>query len=112
MSTKLSVLLLYRRIFTQQKFRIAIDTVIGVCVAWAVALLLATLFQCQPISKAWIPDLGGTCIDLQKLYYGTSISNLILDVVINLMPVREIWKLQINRRQKIVLMVIMTLGLV
>lgn len=55
--------------------------------------------------------MAGTCMDLQKLYYGTSISNMILDVVINLMPARAIWNLQINLRQKILLMIVMSLGL-
>jgi hypothetical protein len=51
--TKVSILLLYRRIFAIDKFLRLIWIVMAVVVAYGVVSILATIFQCQPLHKAY-----------------------------------------------------------
>ena len=110
-SAKAAVLLLYLRIFTVRRFRIAIYLVGTLCLLWFVAAFFIFLFQCQPVNKGWVPNTPGACLDLRNVYYGTSASNSILDIIVTVMPIRVIWKLKLARKQRVVLTLIMCLGL-
>ena len=109
-SAKLSILLYYGRIFTLGRFRQALYAVGSICTLWCVLVVFVTLFQCSPVRKGWEPGLEGSCLNLRTIYYGTAISNMILDVIINVLPVKMVWKLQLPLRQRMLLMVIMGLG--
>ena len=50
------------------------------------------------------------CIDLKAYYDGIAGSNMALDVIILIMPLRMIWKLEISRVKKFVTLGIMMLG--
>ena len=45
------------------------------------------------------------------MYYSFTISNMVLDVIINVMPVHLIWKLQLSIKKKILLTFIMLIGI-
>ena len=110
---KISILLFYRRIFnTIVTFRYAIYIIGGFCLLWFLVVMLVSALQCQPVSYAWDKSLvGGTCIDLRAMYYGFTISNMVLDVIINVMPVRLIWKLHLSIKKRILLTFIMLFGI-
>ena len=109
---KISILLFYRRVFnTIVAFRYAIYVVGGFCLLWFMVVMLVSALQCQPVSYAWNKMVDGTCIDLRAMYYGFTISNMVLDVIINVMPVRLIWKLQLSIKKKILLTFIMLIGI-
>lgn len=78
---------------------------------WFVAVVALNLFQCKPIASAWDFTVQGACIDLKAMYYGFTVSNMVLDVVINVMPVRMIWRLHLPLRQRLLLLFIMLLGI-
>lgn len=92
---KLSILFMYRRIFTDvsHSFRVGSWVCGGVVVAWALAFVPAAIFQCTPISKAWEADKEGHCINLRANFIGVAIPNILTDVAILLLPVRVCWKL-------------------
>lgn len=108
---KISILQLYRRVFTIQPFRNLIYIVGGMCLIWFIVVIGVCLFQCRPIVAAWDRTVVGKCMDLKVLYYGITISNMILDVIINLMPVKMIWKLQLPLKQRVLLLCIMLVGI-
>ncbi|MCJ1398115.1 hypothetical protein MMC11_001312 [Xylographa trunciseda] len=111
-AAKISVLLLYRRIFSQGRFQHAIYIVGSLCLLWFTIVVFVTFFQCHPVAFAWDHTSQGTCINLQAMYYGFTISNMALDVVVAVMPVKLIWQLQLPLRQRILLLAIMLLGII
>jgi hypothetical protein len=75
------------------------------------------LFQCKPISYSWrqiIPTEKGTCINpntMVTLGYIMSVVFIVLDFFYALLPGFIFWGLQMNRSEKVVLMVLMSLGI-
>ena len=111
-SVKISILLLYRRIFTTPLFR-KISLVVGIaCVAWLVVEVFMDIFQCRPFSAAFEPALLFTdhCIDPQAFYTGVTVANLGLDAVVLYLPLHMVWKLKLLTRQKLMLSGIFLLG--
>ncbi|MCJ1432768.1 hypothetical protein MMC27_002125 [Xylographa pallens] len=112
-AAKISVLLLYRRIFSQGRFRYAIYTVGALCLLWLTIVLFVTFFQCQPVAFAWDhTSQHSTCINLAAMYYGFTVSNMVLDILVTFMPVKLIWQLQVPLKQRALLLAIMLLGII
>lgn len=109
---KISILLLYRRIFATAAFRKAALTVGVAVVAWAIASILALIFQCHPISGLWNPDLtlGNQCISLSLYYSTVSGLNMALDIVTLCLPLWMVWHLKLDSSQKIMLSGVFALG--
>ncbi|KAL8668442.1 MAG: hypothetical protein Q9168_006930, partial [Polycauliona sp. 1 TL-2023] len=111
---RISILLLYRRIFDIQSFRRVATGFVVICVAWAISVLAADIFQCHRIPDAFkvkaIADPAHRCVDLRSMLYGALASGFALDVIILVLPFQQIWRLQLERRQKYELMAILSLG--
>ncbi|KAL8992764.1 MAG: hypothetical protein Q9169_006858 [Polycauliona sp. 2 TL-2023] len=111
---RVSILLLYRRIFDIRPFRIITTILIATCTAWGISICAANIFQCHTITDAFKPEvvsaLDGRCIDLQAMFYGTLGTGFTLDLIILILPFQQIWNLRLERRQKMELMGILSLG--
>jgi hypothetical protein len=112
--TKISVLLFYRRIFRGKWFHRATWTLIVFCSAWTISFFFANLFECMPISNAFIHALGtvynARCIDAIPMYLTQAYADVVLDVFILLIPIPMIYKLRLPSRQKIAVLGIFLLG--
>lgn len=97
---KFTVLALYWRIFPTTAMRRAIYVLGSMTAGWWVAIQLVTIFQCEPISKAWNIALEGRCINQLLFYAWNSVPNCVLDLLIVLLPMREILRLQTSPAQK------------
>ncbi|TLD07081.1 hypothetical protein PgNI_10907 [Pyricularia grisea] len=75
---------------------------------------LATYIQCSPSEKLWRPMLQGNCwpkefiIDYNTF---TAAYSGAMDIILALLPWRIIWKLTINKKEKLGVMVAMSMGL-
>ncbi|KAL8929138.1 MAG: hypothetical protein Q9172_000573 [Xanthocarpia lactea] len=111
---RISILLLYRRIFDTRCFRIITTGLIAACIIWGVSLCAANVFQCHTMPDAFKPEvvgaLDGRCINLQAMFYGTLGTGFTLDLVILILPFQQIWSLRLERRQKCELVAILGLG--
>ena len=109
---KLSILVLYRRIFITAAFKRSTLIVGAAVMLWFIVALFTDLFQCQPFQAAFDPELLFTnqCINLQAYYWGITGSNLCLDVVLLYMPLHMVWGLKLRTRQKFGLSGIFLLG--
>lgn len=107
---KTSVLLMYLRIFPSRGFRIAAGIIGATIVSWWIAIVLVCVFQCKPISKAWLPWNDGVCINLKASFIGNAIPNILTDVAILCMPVQQVLKLQTNAIQKLMVLFMFGLG--
>lgn len=108
--TKLSILLMYARIFPTRNFRIASFVLGGISVAWAIAIIFVSIFQCTPIARAWDKTIPGHCIDLKASFIGNAIPNIITDIAILALPVRVVWGLHANLTHRLSVIGIFLLG--
>ena len=98
---KLSILLLYQRVFPTPKFVLAIRIVGGFAVSWWFVVVIIQIFSCNPIAGFWDIDIPSKCIDPAKFYIAVAVPNILTDIVMLCLPVRMVWRLQMSRAQKI-----------
>lgn len=122
---KIAILLLYRRIFAFDRFRLIIHIMIGISVAWFLAFFLvrllrlllgivtyccqAVLFSANPISSAWSYNTIGR-YDFGALLTASGYTDLIIDIVVLLLPVPMIKTLQLDFKRKLSVAGILSLG--
>lgn len=107
---KISILAMYLRIFPTRDFKIGSYTVGATVIAWWFAIVAVCVFQCDPIYKAWMPWADGKCINLKGSFIGNAVPNILTDVVILIMPVKQVWHLHATMAQKVSLLCTFGLG--
>jgi hypothetical protein len=109
-AVKISILLLYRRIFVTQTFRISTTILMVLILAWVLVKNLVGAFQCTPVKKAWLKKTPGHCINFIDLVIYAQACNIIFDMAILILPLREIYKLQLSTLKKVGVMAIFAVG--
>lgn len=107
---KCSILIMYSRIFDTRAFRLAAWIIGGVTTLWTVLFIFLCIFQCTPIPRAWDLRIPGHCLNLNALWIGNAIPNIITDAIILAMPIYPVWKLRMRRSQRIAVLGIFLLG--
>ncbi|MCJ1263640.1 hypothetical protein MMC22_003510 [Lobaria immixta] len=115
--TKLSILLMYLRIFMPNR---SIRTrtyyltqfIIWFNVLFYLAILIVTGCQCVPRRKIWNPWVPGKCVNPHALLAVTAVINLLLDFSILLLPIQSIWHLQLSPKRKLAISSVFATGLV
>ena len=108
---KISILLLYRRIFDTAAFRRKTLVVGILCMTWFFISFFLEIFQCHPPNAAFDPMLfTDHCIAMQSYYEGVTAANMCIDIIMLLLPVHMVWRLKLSIKQKIVLTCIFMLG--
>ncbi|TGO27199.1 hypothetical protein BPAE_0046g00620 [Botrytis paeoniae] len=108
--TKISVCLFYLRIFPSKNFRIATFVTIGIVIIYSIAAVSATIWSCNPIEKSWNKALSGSCIQIGKVWYSTSVMAIVTDLIIIFLPIYQIRRLQLPLSQKLGLVLMFSLG--
>ncbi|RYO94431.1 hypothetical protein DL766_002779 [Monosporascus sp. MC13-8B] len=107
---KFSVLAFYDRIFPRNNFK-KWRIVLAVCsVIWWILITFVTIFQCNPIRKAWEFELPGECHPYLYLFIAIQVLNIVLDCAILVLPISAVMKLQMSRANKIGVAGIFALG--
>lgn len=102
---------MYWRIFPTHFMKLGCTVLACASGAWSLAVVLVSIFQCQPIQKAFDPFMTqGHCIDNTKFFIGNAVPNILTDVLILFLPVYEIRKLHLPRGQRVALASIFLLG--
>ena len=73
-------------------------------------MTFAELLQCLPIQKVWDPAVGGSCIDMSKLFLAKAIPDVITNLAVVLAPVPVLCKLRLTRAQMIALCGLFLMG--
>ncbi|KAF4984314.1 hypothetical protein FZEAL_465 [Fusarium zealandicum] len=109
---KISLLFFYLRLCPERKFRILVQILVGLFIAYAVVYAMISLFGCQPIYASWdlVAQATGKCVDKFGFFLAASVANVVMDLIILLLPLRIVIPLQIPRRQKISLLLLFTTG--
>ena len=111
-AVKLSVLLLYRRIFATPQFK-RWTTILGsLTVLWLIIKNLVGAFQCTPVQKAWKKSLPGHCpINFINNVLGAQAFNVVLDIAILVLPITAIYRLHLPKYKKLGVMAVFAVGI-
>jgi hypothetical protein len=78
----------------------------------ATANVLVCIFQCQPVKAAWdITITKKRCVQINAFYLANAATNIATDLLTYTLPIPLVLKLQVPRKQKVALGVMLSLGL-
>lgn len=133
--TKISILCLYIRIFAVYRFRLVCYALIGITVAFGISCWVSTGFNCIPITFMWQGWDGlhaGTCMDTSKQAFALAGVNMSrefflvrvqscsvlpttdqspVDIIIFILPIPQLWALQMSTKRKLGVILMFTVGL-
>ncbi len=107
---KLSILLLYRRLFPLPHLNRLLWIVGGFVISCWLSITLLTIFQCRPIRAAWDVSLKGHCLRLNVAYIVLGTCNTITDMIALCLPMPLIWRLHTDKSRKVQLIGVFSLG--
>ncbi|CAL5869257.1 uncharacterized protein PFLUO_LOCUS3485 [Penicillium psychrofluorescens] len=91
-------------------YRIIIIIVLVAVILNQVLFTFLVFLTCIPIAKQWDPSIPGHCISALGLYYAIAAMSIVFDLIIIALPLPVLWRLSLQRKQKLVLTFIFTLG--
>ncbi|KFY10024.1 hypothetical protein V492_05243 [Pseudogymnoascus sp. VKM F-4246] len=107
---KVSILLLYLRIFPDRRFR----RIIHVSLVWmgcrTIIFVCVVVFQCIPVAHSWDTSVAGKCADQQAFVYAGAAVSIFEDIVIMFLPVYELNGLTLSLKKRIGLVFMFALG--
>lgn len=109
---KISILVLYLRIFPSRRFRIACTCLLVFVIGYGIWVVLGGVFMCTPVSFFWNRSIpGGHCpLDRFWIFYMNAAVNITQEFVILLLPMPLLGRLHLLRGQKIALIGMFALG--
>ncbi|GAB1190907.1 hypothetical protein APSETT444_000073 [Aspergillus pseudonomiae] len=99
----LSILALYKRLFSTPRMILAANIVAGFVILWGLSVCVVGILLCLPVKKFWDPTVPGSCLDSAQYYYGQQIPNILTDAVLLVMPLKFVWALPISKTQRLLL---------
>lgn len=108
---KFAILLLYLRIFNiSRTFKYVTWATMFFVFGYLFCNFLTLTFGCTPTGKYWNPAYTGHCINEIQADYAYGAMNFISDLIMFILPLPMIWRLQLSRRQKVGVSVILMAG--
>lgn len=110
------MILLYREVFRQ-------NTGFSKLCKWAAWVIVITyfapfffvpIFRCTPVSYAWNGwrgDTVGHCLNYSVFTWSHNAVNIILDLIVIILPIPQVWKLQMDLKRKLNLVAMFSIGL-
>lgn len=108
---KISILILYMRLFQTVWFQWAVKVCIVFMTAHGLVFLFLCIFQCWPIGGAWDRSLEAKCLDFKIVVYTGGALSIFEDIVLVLLPIPELWGLKMNWKKRIGLTFMFGFGL-
>ncbi|KAL6721256.1 hypothetical protein ACLMJK_000358 [Lecanora helva] len=107
---KFSILAFYWRLFSAS-VRIPCFILGTITVCWTIAVILVTVFQCDPVSGFWNRNKPAKCnVDDYAFFVANAVPNIVTDAALLALPMPYIWRLHRTIPQKIALAGIFALG--
>ncbi|KAF7549386.1 hypothetical protein G7046_g8370 [Stylonectria norvegica] len=110
---KSSFAVLYLRIQTDKRLRMANKFLMAFLACQAVEEVCLVVFKCNPIRASWTPSLAATakCVDIHVLWWTTFVFNVITDLFLFIQPIPAMWKLHLPIAKRLALVAMLSLGL-
>ncbi|KAH6721454.1 hypothetical protein DL95DRAFT_463428 [Leptodontidium sp. 2 PMI_412] len=114
---RLSIGFFILRIMTQRNFIWTIRITMGLITLATVMDLFYTIFQCKPIRYFWLQFSGlpGRCLpapQVQAISIAYSAASAFADILFGVLPMCVLWNLQMNRKAKLIVGVLLCVGIV
>ncbi|KAI0017197.1 hypothetical protein F4780DRAFT_617541 [Xylariomycetidae sp. FL0641] len=114
-SMKIGILLEWARLFTPRGVRNAFwwtcQITLAINILFYGSAKLVDNLACWPHNKIWDQTVQGHCLDTKASTFGSSIINLVSDIVILILPHSVIWRLKMSRAKKFGLASIFAAGI-
>lgn len=107
-----SILLFYLRIFTTRGMQWAVWSVFTYTMCYSLIGACMTMFACSPIDGSWNfeASLTAKCINLPYWYFASAGLNISCDIATLILPLPKLRSLQLPRKQKVGVAVVLTIG--
>jgi hypothetical protein len=112
--TKISIIFLYLRIFRGKGFRYFAYALMAANVAFLIAFEVVSIFQCWPIQgawRAWDGTFEAKCRNVNLQGWMAATFSIILDVLTLILPLPELYKLDMSTKKKVQIMMMFSVGL-
>ncbi|KAM7194843.1 hypothetical protein V8F33_007041 [Rhypophila sp. PSN 637] len=110
MTIKLTFLFGYYRVLAVQHMRVVYIVAIVIVGGWSISQVFVGIFTCTPVSGFWDKSIPSTCIPNLPQWYINAAGNIITDVAVFVLPLPAIWRLQLAKPQRLMLVGIFCLG--
>ncbi|KAM5449463.1 hypothetical protein MaudCBS49596_004944 [Microsporum audouinii] len=112
-AVKVSILVSYLRFANSTRYLKRIVWVsIHLVVVWGTGFMIPLLVVCKPLSNYWKDPLRRNCIDNNTRIISGSVPHIVTDIIIWAIPIPTLYRMYLPRREKVVLILIMSFGLV
>jgi hypothetical protein len=110
--TKLSITVQCYRVLRTPAMQKFLRAFLVLLVLYGLFAVLGTIFNCWPVAAYWGATQGitGVCMDRNALTFAIAGVNILTDIILVVVPLPMLWKLQIPRRQKIILCCVFGVG--
>ncbi|KAK0373210.1 integral membrane protein [Colletotrichum limetticola] len=108
---KLSIVLFLMRIFPSTSFQ-RLSRVLGTFVILhGVLFLIPYAVQCIPVDSIWDRNITDRkCVNLPAVGYSSSALAIAEDIAILLLPIPQVWRLQISLQRRLALLALFSIG--
>lgn len=116
------IMFLFRVEDHRMSIRLALHLVFWINIGYMVSTSIVNIFQCNPVSYAYMqpkvdpPDANGNvvkhgkCIDSLRFILASCALSIFMDLIIIPIPTAMVWNLQMRRKTKIAVVIIMSMG--
>ncbi|KAL9605843.1 MAG: hypothetical protein Q9179_000991 [Wetmoreana sp. 5 TL-2023] len=109
--SRISLCLLYRRIFVQLWFRIICWFFVGAFSCYMISTVIVDSVLTLPVNAFWDSNVKSTrTLDLVKLYTANAAFNIATDTILLFLPLTIVWRLSMTWLQKLGLTAIFCFG--
>ncbi|PLB52725.1 hypothetical protein P170DRAFT_454011 [Aspergillus steynii IBT 23096] len=109
--TKISMILLYRRLFPTRGYQIILLIALICVVLSGLWMILSAIFFCIPVHAFWDPAAPQNCLPKTAVWCLNAAIQIVSDLIIVILPMPVLTHLRLPKRQKLVLIVVFALGL-
>ena len=111
---KLTLLFFFLRIFPKTIIRNMLQGTIVFTILYGLTFVVVAIFQCRPINHYWMnwdnEHVDGQCINVNALAWANAIIGIVLDVWMLVLPLYEVFRLQLSWRKKISVAIMFLVG--
>ena len=109
--SRISLVLLYRRVFVQRWFRNVCWFFIAVFSAYMIATIIIDSMLNYPVAAYWDPNITPKrTVNLVQLYIANAAFNIATDSMLLILPMTIIWRLSMSWQQKVGLTAVFSMG--
>lgn len=109
--TKISMIILYMRLFPTKIYRMVLITVLVVFIGATIYMVIGTFLVCVPVHVFWDTENDHRCSQRAAVWFVNAGLQITSDFIIVILPMPLLVRLRIPFRQIFCLMMIFALGL-